>query len=146
MQHGARILLLGTLLMIAYATIFWYGMPKIAEHRFLNLVPFAWIWKPYEMGLQSTLEQLLINVVMFLPLGVLLPIVFPRLRGFFKTALVCLCCTLAIETVQYFTGRSADIDDVLCNLLGGMAGYPVFLFIRTNRTLKPLFFGGTTDG
>ena len=142
MQHAARILLLCTAMLILYITILWYGKVQFVEakYRFLNLVPFAWIWEPYEMGLQRTTEQLFINVVMFLPLGILLSTVFPALGKFYRTALVCLGCTLAIETVQYFTGRSADIDDVLCNLSGGMAGYPFYQFLRKNRVLKPLFF------
>ena len=30
------------------------------------------------------------------------------------------------ETLQYFLGRSADIDDVIMNTLGGVIGYGAF--------------------
>ncbi|MCI9079450.1 MAG: VanZ family protein [Lachnospiraceae bacterium] len=36
-----------------------------------------------------------------------------------------------IEFVQYFTGRSSDIDDIMLNTLGGVSGYLVFaLFFK----------------
>ena len=46
---------------------------------------------------------------------------------------------LAIETLQYFTGRSADIDDVLLNLLGGMLGYGLFALLRVRLSDRPWF-------
>ena len=75
------------------------------------------------------------NVGMFVPYGLLLPLVFPGLRRFPKMALVVLATTVSIETFQFFIGRSADIDDVIMNLLGGLLGYAVFALL--NRFLAP---------
>lgn len=74
--------------------------------------------------------QLLLNVAMFVPVGLLLPLASRHLNRFWRTAAACLGITLAIETLQYFIGRSADIDDVLLNLLGGMLGYGLFALAR----------------
>lgn len=87
------------------------------------------------MGPRKTAEQLLMNVVMFVPYSLLLPLVFPGLRHFPKTALAVLATTVSIETFQFFIGRSADIDDVIMNLAGGLLGYAIFALL--NRYLAP---------
>lgn len=115
-------------LSLIYLTLLWYW-PDITfrpEWYFLNLRPFVWVTETYEMGTAKMLEQLALNIGMFIPLGLLLPMVFPGLRRFWKTALLALLTTVLIETLQYFMGRSADIDDVIMNFAGGMLGYLLF--------------------
>lgn len=131
-RHAALYLLVGTFVMLAYATILWYGLPLnfAPEYHLLNLVPFAWVFEPYAMGTARMVEQLLLNIAMFVPIGLLLPVASEKLRCFPRTALACLGITLAVETLQYFTGRSADIDDVLLNALGGMAGFGLYALLR----------------
>ena len=85
---------------------------------------------PYEMGIRDMVSQLVLNVFMFIPFGVLLPMVFQRLRALWKTVLGAFGITVMIETLQYFTGRSADIDDVIMNVLGGVLGYGVFVLLN----------------
>ena len=67
------------------------------------------------------------NVVMFVPLGALLPAVFPKLRRFWKTGLSSLLLIAGVETVQLLTLLgSCDVDDLLLNLLGVVLGYGIF--------------------
>ena len=40
--------------------------------------------------------------------------------------MVVIATTTLIETMQYFIGRSADIDDVIMNTIGGLLGYLLF--------------------
>ena len=40
--------------------------------------------------------------------------------------LIIFLTTFGIEFFQYFIGRSADVDDVITNFLGGLIGYIVF--------------------
>ena len=72
------------------------------------------------------IRQLLLNIVMFIPLGFLLPVTAEKARKGRVTLSIVLLSTLAIETLQYFLGRSADIDDVIMNTLGGVIGYGAF--------------------
>lgn len=140
-RHTALYLLTGVGVMLIYATILYGGNPlnfSSATHT-LNLRLFAWWFEPYRMGVLRTIEQLFINFVMFFPLGVLLPIAFPAQRGFWRTALTCLAITLAIETLQYYTGRCADIDDVLFNALGGIAGYALYAHLGRQYGQQPWF-------
>ena len=132
-----RYALLGCCLSLLYLTVLWY-YPDITffpEYRLWNLRPFVWLTECYAMGPWKMAEQLLLNIGMFVPYGLLLPLVFPGLRHFPKTALAVLATTVSIETLQFFIGRSADIDDVIMNLAGGMLGYAVFALL--NRRLAP---------
>ena len=44
--------------------------------------------------------------------------------------IVIMVTTVLIEVIQYFIGRSADIDDIIMNLFGGILGYGLFLMIN----------------
>ena len=71
------------------------------------------------------------NVIMFIPLGFLLPQVFPALQKFWRTALVTILIITAVEITQLFTLLgSCDIDDLILNLLGASVGYLVFKCIK----------------
>lgn len=127
-RHLACYALIGYMLSLIFLTLLWYW-PDITfrpEWYFLNLQPFVWLTKTYEMGAQKMVEQLVLNIGMFVPLGLLLPIVFEKMRVWWKTILAALAVTLCIETLQYFMGRSADIDDVIMNFTGGVLGYLLF--------------------
>jgi glycopeptide antibiotics resistance protein len=70
------------------------------------------------------------NIIGFVPLGILLPALFLSLRGLWKIALVSFCISLLFETTQLFTGLgSFDVDDIILNTLGGMAGYAIYLLL-----------------
>ena len=125
-------------LLAVYATLLiWFlvdPFPFPPPYYFLNLAPFDWLWNTYEMGWERMAGQLILNILMFVPVGMLLPVVFRRMRSLGWAALGALGFTVAIETVQYFIGRSADIDDVIMNVLGGLIGYSVFALC--NRLLR----------
>ena len=70
--------------------------------------------------------------MLFVPVGIFIPIVFKRMRKLYKTALVSFAMTFGIEFFQYFIGRSSDIDDVITNVMGAVIGY--LLFWLLNRT------------
>ena len=64
------------------------------------------------------------NVILFLPLGIFLPMSFVRLRAFWRFALAALLAILAVEALQLFTGLGAlDVDDLILNLMGIALGY-----------------------
>ncbi len=64
------------------------------------------------------------NVVMFVPLGALLPCCAERLRHWWKTMLAAAACIAAVELVQLFSLRgTCDVDDLLLNLWGVAAGW-----------------------
>jgi glycopeptide antibiotics resistance protein len=76
--------------------------------------------------------QLLGNLVLFVPLGFLLPLLNPRYRRFTMTAAVGLSVSVGIELVQLallltlVSRRSVDVDDVVLKVTGACLGYLVW--------------------
>lgn len=68
--------------------------------------------------------NVLLNIAMFVPLGVLLPLMSHWLKKWYTTPLIGFAVSLTIETVQYVTGRGLfDVDDLFTNTLGCMLGF-----------------------
>ncbi len=69
-------------------------------------------------------KLMVLNFVMFVPLGVLLPAtVFRSGWSFIRTSITGFLFSGCIETMQYlYAGRMADIDDIVFNTAGCMAG------------------------
>ena len=93
----------------------------------LNLIPFKAFHDSYVFASTHVLQQYMLNIVMFIPLGFLLPIVFPNKVTWKRIVIVILSVTLSIETAQFFTGRVVDIDDVITNFFGGMTGFSLYV-------------------
>lgn len=78
------------------------------------------------------IQQLVGNVVMFAPLGFLLPLLSTRHRRFAMAAAVGLSVSVGIELVQLAllltlsSRRSVDVDDVILNVAGACLGYLVW--------------------
>lgn len=119
---------IGVVWSILFLTIFWGGLPEHfpVEYHFLNLVPFIWVKETYAMGFRKMIQQLLLNIAMFVPLGLFWAAAFPSLRKWWRVMCGVLLFALCIETVQYFIGRSADVDDLIMNTVGGVIGYGLF--------------------
>ncbi len=75
-------------------------------------------------------EMLVGNVLMFVPMGVLLPMISKRVQGY-KMLLLAVGIPAVVELVQPIMGRSFDIDDVLTNFVGILIGYVIAAAIRT---------------
>ena len=65
--------------------------------------------------------ELLANIELFVPYGLLLPVAFRRLK-WWAADLIALGTTLIIELIQPFVGRSFDVDDIIANTLGAVIG------------------------
>ncbi len=71
----------------------------------------------------TPIEDLLLNIILFIPLGFLLPYIWPKLN-FCKTLLISLLFSAAIEGTQYIAHLGCcDIDDVINNTIGACIGY-----------------------
>lgn len=63
------------------------------------------------------------NILMFIPLGFLLPVLSRRFQKVGNAVLVCAGTSLTIEILQLFLTRGTDIDDLILNTLGGLIGF-----------------------
>ena len=116
------------------------GLPSLLYIRFdrnINMVPFAYMFSDYRNSL--------LNVLLFMPLGLLLPVLWKSFRSFFPTALFGLGFSLSIELLQLFTFRATDVNDLMTNTLGTILGWclgrlvlRLFPAIRPSRKTKDL--------
>ena len=109
------------------------GMPYWSQIRAnLNLEPFHTIRLflkvlDSQVYSASAIINLGGNVIMFIPLGFFLPLVFPALGKFWRTILATALIIIAVELTQLFTLLgSCDIDDLILNVVGAAIGYGLF--------------------
>ncbi len=101
----------------------------------VNLVPFSTIRQylrllPTDFA-RTAYVNLVGNTVLFVPLGIFLPWIWKRLRGFFKAFGIVLVAIIAVEALQYLTGLgTCDIDDVILNVCGAAIGYGLYKIVR----------------
>ena len=99
----------------------------------VNLTPFATLRLFYRVGGTAAKINLAGNVLVFLPLGLLPPMIWEKCRRPLYGLLSGFLFSLTVECLQYFTGRSVDIDDLLLNTLGAALGW---LLWRLYKSVK----------
>lgn len=106
------------------------GVPGIQYIRWdptLNLIPFQ-DFSP------SNLLGMVLNAIMFAPLGFLLPAYFERYRHWGRTLAAGFLTSLTVELIQLFTFRTTDVDDLIMNTLGCLVGFLLAKLIFRHRT------------
>jgi len=90
-------------------------------------------------------QFLILNIVMFLPLGILLPLVHYRFRLARWTVGVSLLFTGFIECVQLITGFGVfNVDDIVNNLVGAIIGFGLTMgivtLVKTKKRMQSLLY------
>ena len=107
---------------------------------YLNLKPFHTIrlyWRLLTDPIRPILTRLAIynlagNILLFVPMGFLLPLVCVRLQRLWKLLLFTAAATAAAEVVQVLLlAGSCDVDDLILNLAGTLMGYPLHKLLKT---------------
>jgi glycopeptide antibiotics resistance protein len=100
--------------------------PSTAYPFRMNLIPLRQLlW--YETR-RELYVNVLGNIAMFIPCGILLPLIYRKLDRFWKVLLAGMLISLCIEIVQLpFGVRGSDIDDILLNTAGTSIGYGIYL-------------------
>lgn len=94
------------------------GIPNVTYFRpevNLNLIPF--------LGMAEDLKNCILNVALFVPLGLFLPVMWERFRRVVPTALFGIGCALTIELLQMLTFRATDVNDLITNTIGMLLGF-----------------------
>ena len=97
-----------------------------------NFVPFKTIGI-YLASLDSSywFGQMVGNLLLLVPLGLLGPIVFPWMDRWWRVLVASLLLGAAIEVAQlWIPDRSADVDDLLLNVVGATLGYAILSVVR----------------
>ena len=78
------------------------------------------------------------NVMLFFPLGVLIPLVWRNLR-FWSGIQIAIAVSASIELIQYLSrgwmNRSADVNDVLLNVFGASLGLAFVFLLRLRNNV-----------
>ncbi|MBQ6837143.1 MAG: VanZ family protein, partial [Clostridia bacterium] len=75
-------------------------------------------------------RNIILNILMFLPFGFLLPLCHRLFDSFWKTSAATFVFTSLIETVQYFLKLGIfEPDDLLNNTIGAMIGFGIYTLI-----------------
>lgn len=98
-----------------------------AQWAGLQLEPFREIRRGAKGGWVFFL--VVANVGIFLPVGFFTALLWRRPR-WWRSALAGLCTSTFIEFIQFFVGRRSDIDDILLNTAGALAGFWLFYLLR----------------
>jgi glycopeptide antibiotics resistance protein len=106
----------------------------------VNLIPLRFVYDLiygcYAGKPAAALINILGNIALFLPFGFLLSLLWQG-AGVRKTALASAAASMFVELCQLTqTGRSTDIDDIILNTLGGLAGYMLFRLIKAGTVSR----------
>jgi glycopeptide antibiotics resistance protein len=142
-----RILFFAYFIIACWLLFFQLGGTERASYftsRKIHFIPFESTFHSIKLALTNnfgaphkfhyryiTIRNIIGNIFLFLPFGLLAPMLFYKIRSikkvFFSAAVISVC----VETIQFvLVVGVADIDDVLLNILGALIGFYLFLFFR----------------
>ena len=128
-------MILAFYLMMVFSAV---GIPTIHSTHIdvsFNLIPLIDIVNSPVAYIRNTI----LNILLFVPLGLLLPVMWKEYRSLRSMAITGLLLSLFIEILQIFTFRLTDVDDLITNTAGAVAGYCLsrrFLFKRSLKISK----------
>jgi len=113
------------LLAASAVTIAALTLPRSRQPRTVDLIPFTQIVAALrQTSVDLTLLAAVGNVLMFMPVGALVPLRFPRFDRLPRIVVLSAALSVAIEVIQFVIGHhSSATDDVILNTLGGVLGY-----------------------
>lgn len=146
-REGKDKLLVKTLLYIYLGFVIYFtlmpvitSLPSMFDHSYrpMNLTPFIDV----SYGRGDFMRQIILNIIMMVPFGFLLPLVGPKNARFLKVLFLTFLLSFSIEVIQPLmsSGRMSDITDVITNVTGGIIGYILYMALQpvTNKILSLL--------
>lgn len=112
----------------------WINNGVFSREHFMmsNIIPFKMIieyvnsWKNGSMNVDIIIRNIFGNIVLFMPVGILLPMKFKTMKNSIF-AVINILFNVAIEIIQFLTlYGSFDIDDIILHLLGAYIAYFVY--------------------
>ena len=93
-----------------------------------NLHLFSSYKEAYNKMQISLFRNNILNILLFVPLGFILPIYTDKLKKIYKVVPIGFLISLVIETIQYVSKIGIfEIDDILNNTIGVLIGYSTFM-------------------
>ena len=140
-EKGRDVLLVNTTMYIYLSFVLYFtlmpiitSLPFIFNHPYtpMNLVPFIDI----TFGRGDFVRQVGLNIIMTIPFGFLVPLAKKENTKLLKVILYTFLLSLGIELLQPLINgiRSADITDLITNVIGGIIGYIMYLIFKPLTT------------
>lgn len=138
MQAICSVLLCCWLLLVLGLTSLSRGTNYTGE---LNIDFFSGYISAWNNWSISELQLIIFNMLMFAPLGFLLPLLWKKAEKIWVTLAVSLGLTTMIEVMQLLTGTGIfELDDLFHNTVGGLFGYFCIMAILTPIKDKTIRF------
>lgn len=135
-------------LVVIYFTFFKGGILHLdlQMRSYANIIPLLETIKMFQdnfMGIGNSLYNVIGNILLFIPFGFAIPLLFKNHNKLFKVTLYGFIASFSIELLQYLTCTNfTDIDDVIFNTLGALVGFltfNIFMFIvRKTNIMYPI--------
>lgn len=136
-----RVLFVCYLCFLVYFLFFadWYNhRPGIMAEVAVNLEPLREIRRflryREQLGFKAVFLNLAGNILGFIPFGFFLPVISRRFHNGLVVVLLAALSSSVVEAVQLITRTgTCDVDDVILNTAGALAGYIIFLICNAIR-------------
>lgn len=104
------------------------SLPNMFNHPYTPMC--LELFGDYLAGRGDTVRQIVLNILMMIPFGFLLPLVKPQ--KLWTLILWTFLFSLAVELIQPLMSgmRASDITDLVTNTTGGILGYFIYLFLK----------------
>ncbi|WP_425449281.1 VanZ family protein [Dethiothermospora halolimnae] len=129
---GIYLFLLTYKLLISRLFGIFYGPYDMVRSK--NLIPLetikTYIYRFNHYNYWTWFDNLFGNIIAFMPLGFLLPIVFGKCKSFKDTVMISVLFASSMEFLQYiFYLGVFDVDDIILNVIGAIIGFSIYKFL-----------------
>lgn len=124
---------IGYIVIIIGATFFSRLQDSIIYNEGFNFSLFSSYREAYHhidanMMKDTLFRNLILNIILFIPVGFLIPFYSDKLKKMYRVVLIGFLATVTIELTQHFNDYGVfEIDDVFNNTLGTLLGYCCFM-------------------
>jgi len=127
LRYSVALLLIEYIFLIFCSTVFFRTTSELRKY---DIHPF-WSYQAIQEGKEDLLAENIMNVVVFIPVGLMLGSLL-RVKGSWLFTLLIGCgISIIIESLQFFFMRGfSEFDDVMHNTVGCLIGYGIYYLFR----------------
>ena len=126
LRYSVALLLIEYIFLIFCSTVIFRAT---CETRQYDFQPF-WSYQAIQEGRENLLAENIMNVVVFVPVGLLFGIAFKQVT-WWKALMIGCSISVTIESLQFLFKRGfSEVDDVMHNTLGCLLGYGIMTILR----------------
>lgn len=95
----------------------------------VELRPLAALRRAFQYHFAAPVRGIILNILLFIPMGYLIPFVFKKMRkrSVVDVVLICLIVSVCTETLQYVLSVGwFDVDDIINNTIGALIGVGIW--------------------